>query len=272
MTTIGCIGTGKMAEAILASLDKQSAFSLIGLEINTSRKKELQKLYSISFPKEADFFNQADLLILAIKPQNFEDVVQMYEPWWELFTQKKGHILLSIMAGINTEMMQDQIPGGEIRVVRVMPNTPGLIGQGISAVTFPHRFPPKEKELVSQILLGLGKVVEVPEYQINAVTALSGSGPAYVYSFIQGLIDGGVLAGLPRDLARELVLETVSGATALLRHQNQEPYTLRSQVTSPGGTTIHGLKILQENGFEGILMNAVDQAFHRANELEEHRH
>lgn len=272
---IGILGTGKMAEAILRSLVKIKDLNVFGLEANEPRKKYISDTYRLEFPDEKAFFEKADTILLAIKPQNLDSVIHNLETHWKIFLQKKDALLISIMAGIHSDILREKLRQN-IDIIRIMPNTPSTIGKGIAAISFPESFSQAShkdaKSYLTSMLSGLGEIVEIDESQMNAVTALSGSGPAYVFSFIQGLIDAGVFTGLSRDIARKLVVETIIGSAQLLKESGEEPYPLQAQVTSPGGTTIHGLKVLQENGFEGILINAVEAAFNRAHDLEHHHH
>jgi pyrroline-5-carboxylate reductase len=264
-TRIGIIGTGKMAEAIISSMKKQKESpEIYALEKSAARKEYIQKKYQITFPSQAGkIMEDCNPIILAVKPQNLEESLEAVQEAW---AQLSGKILISILAGKTAHEIAGRI-GKNISIIRVMPNTPALIGKGIAGISFPDKFPEDDKIQITELLKGLGEFIEVNEDQMNAVTALSGSGPAYVYSFIQGLIDGGVHIGLNRDLAKKLAMETIAGTIALMKKTGREPYDLRSDVTSPGGTTIAALKVLQENAFEGIIMNAIESAFAKAHDL-----
>lgn len=270
---IGFIGTGKMAEAIIAAIfQEQKNSQIYGIEPSAKRKQELEKKYNIIYPQEASYvIKNCNPIFLAVKPQNIEDALGSVEQFWRQTDPKEQKILISILAGTNTKKIATLV-SEDISIVRVMPNTPAIIGKGIQAVSFPKEFSENQKEKIFALLKGLGSSIEIEEHLMNAVTALSGSGPAYVYSFVQGLIDGGVHAGLTREIARTLTLETLLGTAALLKESREEPYKLRSDVTSPGGTTIAGLKVLQENAFEGTLINAIESACQRAQELESNFH
>jgi len=174
--------------------------------------------------------------------------------------------LLSIVAGYTIAGLEELLPAGT-RVLRAMPNTPALIGEGITALTLGSKSGAPEQAWAEKILQGLGRVVVVSENLMDAVTGLSGSGPGYVYLFIEALIDGGVLAGLPRTLARELAVATVLGSARMVVETKEHPAVLREMVTSPGGTTIAGLAHLEQAGFAGQVMTAVLAATNRAKAL-----
>lgn len=267
---IGFIGTGKMAESIISSLVKGAGkLEIHGIEPSEARKQELKSKYGVNYTKgAAHIIENCNPLFLAVKPQNLEEVLTPFQPLWP--ENGKDKILISILAGTPRSKIA-KLVSENTNIIRVMPNTPGLIGKGISAVSFHKKIDKSSKDKIMNLLDGLGHTLEINEDLMNAVTALSGSGPAYVYSFIQGLIDGGVHLGLPRASARKLALETVIGAASMVKETGEEPYKLRSDVASPGGTTIAGLKVLQENAFEGIIMNAIEGAYHRGMELEETR-
>lgn len=201
----------------------------------------------------------AGVVVLAIKPQMLETVARGLV----------GHLgrdtlVVSILAGVPRSKLVAAL--GTSRVARTMPNLPLMVGMGATALAT-DGLEPSDIETCGKLLSSAGKLVEVGEYQLDAVTGLSGSGPAYVLRFLQAMEDGGVLAGLARPVARELTLATIEGTIALLRDSKQEPDQLRGQVTSPGGTTIHGLKALEDRGFYGAVMEAVQAATKRSREL-----
>ncbi len=266
--TIGFIGVGKMAEAILSGLKHlDNVDNIMALEINVQRQEYIADTYGIQFPEPDNFFSKSDIIILAVKPQNLENAVKTYRDSWP---KLKDKIIISIVAGASAYHLQTLLQTPEIPIVRVMPNTPAIIGHGAAGIAFPENLEQNKEQMLLSILKGLGETIVVPEYQMNAITALSGSGPAYVYTFIQAMIDSGILLGLTGEQARKLAIQTVIGSAQMLIETKREPFSLRGDVSSPGGTTIHGLKVLEEHGFSGIVMNAIEAAAQRAHDLEQH--
>jgi pyrroline-5-carboxylate reductase len=184
----------------------------------------------------------------------------------EVSAKLKGKLVISIVAGLDSQALETAA-GPDVRVVRVMPNTPALVGQGAAAYSLGNRATEGDAVLVEKILRGVGLAVRVKESLLDAVTGLSGSGPAYVFTVIEALADGGVLMGLPRDLALKLAAQTVAGAAAMVRDTGEHPAVLRDQVTSPGGTTIAGLEELESGGLRSALISAVRAATERSRQL-----
>lgn len=204
---------------------------------------------------------EASAVILAVKPQVFPSLAIRIG---QLLPESA--LCISIMAGISVRRIRELLGRPEQRVARLMPNLGLTVGAGATAVAT-GGLSSHDLELVRNLFKPTGALVEVPEFQMDAVTGLSGSGPAYVLKFLMSLEDGGVLAGLPRPVARELALATIEGTCRLLRESGLEPDTLRGQVTSPGGTTIHGLQALEKGGFAAATMEAVLSATRRSQEL-----
>jgi pyrroline-5-carboxylate reductase len=175
-------------------------------------------------------------------------------------------LVVSIAAGITLDRLSAGLPAGQ-RIIRVMPNTPCLIGRGASCFSLGPHATRSDAEMVSALLTAVGAAFEVPESQLDAVTGLSGSGPAFVYSMIEALTDGGVSAGLPAQLAAELAARTAAGAAEMVLQTGETPAVLRDRVTSPGGTTMAGLAVLKEQKFQDTVAAAVDAATRRSAEL-----
>lgn len=207
-----------------------------------------------------DLLEDASVVVAAFKPQQLEDI----DPRLTLLSE--GKLLLSILAGSRIAVLAGKFPKAR-NIVRVMPNSPGQIGAGISAYSFQKPPSPEDRKLVEDILGSLGEHLELPEGQLDAVTALSGSGPAYVFEFIAALRDGGVAAGLDSHVAHKLALATVAGSARLVQETGTDPETLRERVASPGGTTLAGLKQMDEAGFRKILTNTILAAKKRSEEL-----
>ncbi|HEY3737573.1 MAG TPA: pyrroline-5-carboxylate reductase [Jatrophihabitans sp.] len=258
--TLALLGGGKMGEALLAGLlrDVLSPSEVVVVEKDGARAAYLAATYGVGIGDSAAAA-QAATLILAVKPHDLETLLGKLD----LTTSQ---LVISIAAGVSLARMQDALPEG-VPVVRCMPNTPALVGQGITAISA-GRHATEEHLASAEALLGaVGKVVRVPESQLDAVTALSGSGPAYFFLFVEALIDSGVLLGLPRPLATELVVQTALGSATMLSETGEHPVALREAVTSPGGTTIVGTRELEAHGVRAAVTAAVEAAARRSKEL-----
>jgi pyrroline-5-carboxylate reductase len=209
-------------------------------------------------PSNTAVANAADVLFLAVKPQSMPGVIQ------ELAGQVAGKLVVSIAAGVTLARLEELRTS---RLIRVMPNTPCLVGQGASAYCLGAGATPADGELVGKLLSAVGLALEVDEKLLDAVTGLSGSGPAFVYMVIEALSDGGVRMGLPREIAAALAAQTVRGAAEMVISQKEHPAVLKDRVASPGGTTIAGLAALEAKGLRAALIAAVEAATERSREL-----
>lgn len=203
----------------------------------------------------------APILLLAVKPNNLEDVMEGLAPIWQPTTT-----LVSILAGKTLQDIHGLLPAG-IPIVRVMPNTPALIGRGMAALASNGDTTAEQKAAVVRLFEAVGEVVELPESYFDSVTGLSGSGPAYVFLMIEALIEAGVYQGLPRRIARQLVLQTMIGASHMVKETGMHPAELKEQVTSPGGTTAAGLQVLEAAAIRSILIQSVKAATQRSEAL-----
>lgn len=261
---IGFIGGGNMAEAIIKGLRDGGvpAGVIMVAEPAPLRRDFLSTEYSAEVTDDnLDVARQADIIILAIKPQVAASVLTALEP-----AISADKLIISIMAGVSTGFIEEALANG-VRVVRCMPNTPALIQAAASALCPGRKAGAQDLEVAGEIFARVGTVVTVPEKQMDAVTGLSGSGPAYVFAFIEALSDAGVKNGLPRDVAASLAVQTVLGAARMAAETGEHPAILRERVTSPGGTTIAGLHTLENGRFRGLIMDAVDAASQRSREL-----
>ena len=263
--TLGLIGGGQMGEAIIRGLlaaDSIAADKVMVMEPDAERCAYLVQQYGIQAAEnETDLAEFSSVLLLAVKPQVTGSVLELYKP---LLTVR--HLLISIAAGITINSMEEMV-GSHIKIIRVMPNTPALVLAGASALSPNLKAEREDVETAMSIFTAVGTCVEVNEELLDAVTGLSGSGPGYVFSFIEAMVDGGVLAGLPRAVAEKLVLQTVYGSAKLAMETGESPAVLKGRVTSPGGTTITGLQVLEESGMRGAVMTAIESATERSKEL-----
>jgi pyrroline-5-carboxylate reductase len=263
--TIGFLGAGKMATALARGfINAELVFprEIIASDpYETARKHfatEVGAPVTTANPEVAKF---ASVLILATKPDQVAAVLAEIHPF---FTAK--HLLISIAAGVPVAKLEAALPAGA-RVIRVMPNTPALIGAGASAFAPGKHATPGDAELAGKLLSAVGIALPVKESLLDAVTGLSGSGPAYAYQFIEALSDGGVASGLPRDISTKLAAQTVMGAARMILETGQHPGVLKDQVTSPGGTTIEGLHELEKGKLRATVISAVRAATERSKKL-----
>ncbi|MBN2428675.1 MAG: pyrroline-5-carboxylate reductase [Deltaproteobacteria bacterium] len=261
---IGFIGAGNMAEAIIKGLagNDKAKPDISAYDPNEERLHLLEQNYGVrAAASNSDLVKSCDIIFLAVKPQIFGKVLK------EINTEfSAAKLLLSIMAGISTARIEEQLSEPP-RLIRAMPNTPALVGQGATALCAGSAAQKGDMDTAGSLFSAIGPVFEVSEAQMDAVTGLSGSGPAYVFSFIEALADGGVLNGLPRETALELAIQTVIGAATLVKNTGEHPAMLRDKVCSPGGTTIAGVKALEANSFRNAIMEAVTSATRRSREL-----
>lgn len=261
---IAFIGGGNMAEAIMRGLLREDVgVGICVAEISPKRRDELAARFSnVRIVGDAvEAAQWGEVVILAIKPQHAEGVLDLIEP---AITPQK--LVISIMAGIPTAKIEANLVPG-CRVIRAMPNTPALIGAGATAVCSGRKALTDDLDLARQIFALVGTAVSVEEKLMDAVTGLSGSGPAYVFTFIEALADAGVKNGLPRDVAAQLAAQTVLGGARMVVETGEHPVLLREKVTSPGGTTIAALHALENGSFRGVVMDAVEAACLKSKEL-----
>ena len=261
---IGFIGGGNMAEAIIKGLleGNVAAEAIMVAEPLPLRRDFLSTEYAaVVSDDNLEVARKADIIILAVKPQMAGSVLSGLEP-----AISADKLVISIMAGIATGFIEESLTNG-IKVVRAMPNTPALLQAAATAICPARKANGADLDTASAIFELVGTVATVPEKLMDAVTGLSGSGPAYVYSFIEALADAGVREGLPRDVAAELAAQTVIGAARMVTETGEHPALLREKVTSPGGTTIAGVYALENGRFRGTVMDAVHAAAVRSKEL-----
>ena len=263
--TIAFVGAGNMASALIRGLTGTAtvpADQIIAADPDQARLSDLEAELDIGVTTDnAAAVERATVVVLATKPQVFAQVLPGLAA-----ALSPDALLVSIAAGISTAIIERAFPDGS-RVVRTMPNTPALVGAGATAIAAGTHATDDDLELTETLFRSVGISVRVPEAQIDAVTGLSGSGPAYVFAMVEALRDAGVREGLPEETALRLASQTVFGAARLLLDENEAPEVLRDRVTSPGGTTRAGLDALATAGFADAILGAVHAATRRSVEL-----
>ncbi len=262
--TIGFIGGGNMAEAIIKGLLAGGVppRNIVATDPVLDRRAHLATALQVRTSDDnGEAAREADLIVLAIKPQLAASVLSSLEGG---VTPEK--LVISIMAGISTTFIEESLHNGA-RIVRAMPNTPALVQTAATAVCAGRRATAADMETARELFSMVGTVYTVGEKQMDAVTGVSGSGPAYAFSFVEALADAGVKNGLTRDVANGLAVQTLLGAARLVQQSGEHPAVLRDRVCSPGGTTIAAMHTLENGRFHGVMMDAVDAAVKRSREL-----
>ncbi len=267
--TIGFIGAGKMATALAKGIVRSRLVKpckIVARDIFPAARKAFDKEIGAKVtPLNTEVFKKASVIILAVKPHQVEEVFTGIKD-----VVSRQHLIISIVAGLETTaLVFGKVfgPKPAFRFIRVMPNTPALVGEGAAGFCLGLNAKAADGKLAAQVLGGVVFAVEVPERLIDAVTGLSGSGPSYVFEKIEALSDGGVHVGLPRDLSTRLAAQTVLGAAKLVLETGEHPGKLKDMVASPGGTTIEGLRVLEEHAVRAAFINAVCAATERSRQL-----
>ncbi|HYF34807.1 MAG TPA: pyrroline-5-carboxylate reductase [Prosthecobacter sp.] len=265
MLKLGLIGCGKMGGALLRGVEKALGASEITVALSDVVPAAVESLAKsltckVSTGSPAEVAGSSEIILLAVKPGDMPALCQ------SLAKVEGSRLYLSIAAGLKIADLESWL-GTKQRVIRSMPNTPALVGTGAAAFSRGSSATDADAAIATKILSAVGTADEVSEKLLDAVTGLSGSGPAYVYTVIEALADGGVLMGLPRAAALRLAAQTVAGAAQMVLETGKHPAALRDEVTSPGGTTIAGLEQLEAHGLRNALLQAVRKATERSQEL-----
>ncbi len=263
MTRIAVLGVGKLGEALLSGLIRAGAKpeTLLAAERHAERAVEIAERYGVPTAQPLAAAGAAQVLLLVVKPQDMRALLVEIAP-----AVQPGTLVVTMAAGIPSALVEELLPAGT-PVVRVMTNTPVFVDEAMSALSAGSHAEPAHLDLVEDLLASVGKVVRVPESQMDAVTALSGSGPAYFFLMVEAMIDAGILLGLPRAVAAQLVVQTAVGAARMLRDSGEHPVVLREAVTSPGGTTISAIRVMEDRGVRSAMLAAVEAARDRSREL-----
>ena len=259
------IGAGVMGETLLSGLVRagRRVDQLMVGEKRAERARELEERYGVAVVSNREAAAKADTVALVVKPQDMGDVLD--EIAGDL---RPGQLIVSLAAGITTAFIESRVPEG-VAVVRVMPNTPALVDEGMAAIAPGSHCDESHLVEAESLMASTGRVLRIPEKQMDAVTAISGSGPAYIFFVVESMIEAGVHLGLPRATATELVVQTLVGSAAMLRETGTHPVVLREQVTSPGGTTASALRELEIHKVRAAFLAAMEAARNRSRELAE---
>ncbi len=263
MHTIGVIGAGQIGETLLAGLLRSgwSAEKLVATERRPERAAELGSKYGIRMLDNATAVKAADVLAIAVKPQDAAALMGELGP---LVPADK--LVVSLCAGLPISFFAKWLPDGT-PVIRVMTNTPAFVDEAMTAISAGPHATDNHVELAEEMFRPLGRTIRLPESQQDAVTALSGSGPAYFFYLVEAMTDAGILLGLPRQVAHDLIVQTAVGSAIMLRDSGEHPVKLREAVTSPAGTTISAIRELENHGVRAAMLAALEAARDRAREL-----
>jgi pyrroline-5-carboxylate reductase len=260
---LAILGAGVMGETVLSGLLRAGWTSdrIIATDRRIERQVELEARYGIMMMTNAEAAAKADTVILVVKPQDMRDLLTEIAP-----VVSSSTLIVSLAAGVDTASIEERLPEGT-PVVRVMPNTPAQVDEGMAAISPGAHSDEEHLARVSELMSATGRVVTVPERYQDAVTAISGSGPAYLFFVVEAMIEAGVHLGLPRDTATELVVQTMLGSAKLLRETGEHPTVLRERVTSPGGTTAAAIRQLEDHKVRAAFITAMESARDRSREL-----
>jgi len=260
---LAILGAGVMGETLLSGLLRSgwTADQIVATDRRVERQVELVARYGITMLENEQAVAEADTVILVVKPQDMADLLDEIRD-----SLKPDTLVISLAAGVDTASIEARLPDG-VAVVRVMPNTPAQVDEGMAAISAGSHSDAEHLDRVTKILSATGKVVTVPERYQDAVTAISGSGPAYLFFVVEAMIEAGVHLGLPRDIATQLVVQTMLGSAKLLRETGEHPTVLRERVTSPGGTTAAAVRQLEDHKVRAAFIGAMEAARDRSREL-----
>ncbi len=262
---VAILGAGVMGETLLSGLIRagRRVDDLLVGEKRHQRADELTERYGVTVVGNVEAAQKADTLALVVKPQDMADLLGEISPH-----VRPGQLVVSLAAGITTAFIESRLPEG-VAVVRVMPNTPALVDEGMAAISRGSHCDESHLEEAEALMASTGRVLRVPERQQDAVTAISGSGPGYLFFVVESMIEAGVHLGLPRGTATELVVQTMVGSAKLLRETGEHPTVLRERVTSPGGTTAAAIRELEDHKVRAAFLTAMEAARNRSRALAE---
>jgi len=259
--SLGFIGCGQMAQALLGGFSRHSDMlgKILLYDMEAEKSLALSERYGGEVSSSGpELTREADLILLAVKPTQVPSVLEKITP-----AIHESKLIISVAAGVSISDIH-RVTGEHVPVVRVMPNVPCLIGHGVMGVSFSSGVPEYRRRLILDLFSTVGQVELIPEQHMDGVTAVSGSGPAFIFLVAEAMTDAAVDIGLPRDLARRLVEQTLVGSSLMLQQGDEHPAVLRERVTSPGGTTIAGLRALESGGLRSAFFNAIMAAYQRS--------
>jgi pyrroline-5-carboxylate reductase len=259
------LGAGVMGETLLSGLVRagRRVDNLLVGEKRESRARELEERYGVAVVSNIEATQKADTLALVVKPQDMGELLTEIAPHL-----RPGQLVVSLAAGITTGFIEGHVPDG-VAVVRVMPNTPALVDEGMAAISPGSHCDDQHLAEAEALMASVGQVLRIPERQMDAVTAISGSGPAYIFFVVESMIEAGVHLGLPRGTATDLVVQTLVGSAKMLRETGTHPTVLREQVTSPAGTTAAAVRELEVHRVRAAFLSALEAARDRSRALAE---
>jgi pyrroline-5-carboxylate reductase len=263
VATTAIFGAGVMGETLLSGLIRsgRDVGDLTITEKRADHAAQLKDKYGVSVLDNATAAESAQVLVLVVKPQDMHGLLAEIRDH-----VAPGNLVVSLAAGITTNFLESRLPEGS-SVVRVMPNTPALVDQGMAAISPGRHCTDDHLAEAEALLRSCGRVVRVPEHYQDAVTAISGSGPAYIFYVVEAMIEAGVVLGLPRATSTELVVQTLFGAATMLKETGEHPTVLRERVSSPGGTTVAALRQLDDHKVRAAFITAMEAAASRSHEL-----
>jgi pyrroline-5-carboxylate reductase len=262
MERLAILGTGKIGESLLAGLLSSGWSDVVVTARRDERLAELRDRYGVEATRSnPEAVSGAKLVVIAVKPQDFDALLGEVAP-----ALSSEQTVLSVAAAITTAQIESRLDSG-VPVVRAMPNAPSIVHEGIAGLAAGAHADDAHLELAESVLTHLGRVVRLPESAMDAVTAVSGSGPAYFALLAEAMIEAGILLGLSREVSTQLVVQTMLGTAKLLRDEKMHPVDLREAVTSPGGTTIRAIRVLEQEGVRAAFLNAIQAAMERSQEL-----
>jgi pyrroline-5-carboxylate reductase len=261
--TVAILGAGVMGSTLLSGLIRsgRDVADLVITGRNTERAEELARSSGVRRMGNVEAAKTADTVVLVVKPQDMGGLLAEIRDH-----VRPGALVVSLAAGITTAFLEERLPAGTA-VVRVMPNTPALVDEGMAAISPGHACDEVHLVEAEELLRSCGKVLRIPEKHQDAVTAISGSGPAYIFYVVEAMIEAGVLLGLPRGTSTQLVVQTLFGAATMLKETGQHPTVLREQVSSPGGTTMAALRQLDDHKVRAAFVTAMEAAAQRSKQL-----
>jgi pyrroline-5-carboxylate reductase len=260
---IAILGAGKMGEALLSGMVRagRQVSSLVVTTHDESKVDALRERYGVAVTSNVEAVAAASTVVVTVKPQDIGSLLDEIAP-----VVTTDHLLVSVAAGITTSFIEKRL-SGDVPVVRVMSNTPVLVDEAMSAISAGSHAREEHLERAEGLLKPVGRTIRVPESQLDAVTALSGSGPAYFFYLVEAMTDAGILLGLPRSVAHELIVQTAIGSAVMLRDSGDTPQVLREAVMSPAGTTIAAIREMEDHKVRAALLAALEAARDRSREL-----